>query len=52
MPKINNGSNAAFMNPAAAINMLGVLVSPIALKMLFPVIIHTISTDPGNQTVM
>ncbi len=42
----------ALARPAAAINMLGVLVSPHARRTLLPVMMQTTSTLPGNQTYM
>ena len=51
-PNIKIGSRMALMRPAAAINMLGVLVSPQARNMLLPVMIQTTIMLPGSQTTM
>ena len=51
-PKISKGSKTALMKPADAIKILGVFVSPMARRILFPVMMQTINTEPGNQMFM
>ena len=43
------GSSTAFSSPAAAISMLGVLVSPQARKTLLPDMMQTTRTLPGTR---
>ena len=51
-PNIRIGSSTAFKKPLAAISMLGVLVSPQALKILLPLKSATIRILPGSQMTM